>query len=72
VSKTFFGRDLGMVQNGRDTIGLVKSASESRYIIHAFARVPEIKAQLFFNPLLSRFFIPRPGDGTAFGHVLKV
>ncbi|ROV95320.1 hypothetical protein VSDG_06090 [Cytospora chrysosperma] len=72
ASKTFFGKDLGMVQNGRDTIGLVKSASESRHIIHAFARVPEIKAQLFFNPLFSRFFIPRPGDGTAFGHVLKV
>lgn len=72
VSKSFFGEDLGMIENGRDTIGLVKSTSNGRNIIQALARVPEIKAQLFFNPLWSRFFIPRAGDGSALGHVLKV
>lgn len=72
VGKRFFGKDFEMTKQGRDTLGLVAATSGNRRLIHTLARLAQLKSKVLFKPPFSWFFLPRPGDGTPFGDLLKV
>ncbi|KAK3302659.1 cytochrome P450 [Chaetomium strumarium] len=67
VFNRFFCRDMGFLKYG-DKTGLLAGTRANNALIHALARVPEVKNFLLHK--FGRFLVPTPGDGSGLGHVL--
>jgi hypothetical protein len=69
VTERFFGTEMGFITHG-DKTGMLADTRANGPVIHALARLPQLKQFLLHK--FGRFLIPTAGDGSGLGNVLAV
>ena len=67
-----FGAPLGFVRESRDIGGLIQHFHDMSPLAGFIAALPWLANPLLKNPIAKYFFIPRPGDSTGTGQIMKV
>lgn len=67
-----FGEAIGFVQEGRDVGGLIQAFHDMAPLAGLIGALPWLMNPIIKNPLLGRFFMPKPGDGTGTGRIMLV
>lgn len=67
-----FGEAVGFVREGRDVGGLIQAFHNMAPLAGLVAALPWLMNPIIKSPLLGRYLMPKPGDGTGTGKIMLV
>ncbi|TAQ85503.1 hypothetical protein B7494_g6168 [Chlorociboria aeruginascens] len=71
VTHLAFGAPLGFVRESRDIGGLIQHFHDMSPLAGFIAALPWLANPILKNPISKMFFIPRPGDNSGTGQIMK-
>ena len=72
VSHLGFGRAIGFVKEGRDVNGLIQAFHDMGPLAGLVAALPWLMNPILKNPLFKRYMMPKAGDNTGTGRIMRV
>ena len=72
VSHLSFGSAIGFVKEGKDIGGLIEAFHSMAPLAGLVAAIPWVVNPILKNPLLKRWLMPKAGDNTGTGRIMKV
>ena len=72
VSHLGFGSAIGFVREGRDVGGLIQAFHDMAPLAGLVAAIPWVVNPILKNPLLKPWLMPKAGDNTGTGKIMKV
>ena len=72
VTQLGFGEAVGFVKEGKDVGGLIQSFHDMAPMAGLVAALPWLMNPILKNPLFKRYLMPRAGDNTGTGKIMKV
>ena len=72
VTQLGFGKAVGFVKEGKDVGGLIQSFHDMAPMAGLVAALPWLMNPILKNPLFKRFMMPKAGDSSGTGKIMKV